>query len=178
MRTKHLILAALFAALTAIGAFIRIPAGLTYMTLQLFFTWMAGLLLGPKWGAASQAAYVLLGLLGLPIFTEGGGLFYVLKPSFGFLLGLPVMAYITGRLANGACSGKRMLLACVVSLAALYLIGLPYLYVVCNAYLGMGISVWTAVKTGMLIYLPGDALKIAAAVVLAKRLVPRLRPAG
>ena len=72
-----LVLTALFAALTAIGAFLRIPAGEISFTLQVFFTSMAGILLGPWWGAASQVVYVLLGLIGLPIFTEGGGLMYL-----------------------------------------------------------------------------------------------------
>ena len=69
---RNMLLTALFAALTAVGAFLRIPLGYSSFTLQVFFTCMAGVLLGPYWGAASQAVYVLLGLVGLPIFTEGG----------------------------------------------------------------------------------------------------------
>ena len=80
-KTRSLILAALFAALTAIGAFLKIPLGALSLTLQFFFTAMAGVLLGPRWGAASQAVYVALGLAGLPVFTMGGGLGYV--PSGG-----------------------------------------------------------------------------------------------
>ena len=76
-----LVLTALFAALTAIGAFLRIPAGEISFTLQVFFTSMAGILLGPWWGAASQVVYVLLGLIGLPIFTEGGGLWQSLRAA-------------------------------------------------------------------------------------------------
>ena len=98
LRTRSLLLAALFAALTAVGAFLRIPVGPISFTLQVFFTCTAGLLLGPWYGAASQAVYVLLGLIGVPIFTEGGGLMYVAKPSFGFLLGLIPMAL------SSACS--------------------------------------------------------------------------
>ena len=66
-KTRSLILAALFAALTAIGAFLKIPLGALSLTLQFFFTAMAGVLLGPRWGAASQAVYVALGLAGLPV---------------------------------------------------------------------------------------------------------------
>ena len=87
MNTRKLVYTALFAALTAAGAFLRIPMGFSSVTLQYLFTAMAGLLLGRRWGAVSQAVYVLLGLVGLPIFTMGGGLGYVFQPTFGFLLG-------------------------------------------------------------------------------------------
>ena len=62
--TRMLLRCAVFAALTAVGAFIRIPFALSSITLQFFFTAMAGLVLGARWGAASQAIYVLLGLAG------------------------------------------------------------------------------------------------------------------
>ena len=86
--TKLLARTALLSALTAVGAFIKIPLGVSSVTLQFFFTAMAGCLLPPLWSAASQGVYVLLGLVGLPIFTMGGGFSYVLQPTFGFLLGL------------------------------------------------------------------------------------------
>ena len=60
MKTRTLILTALFAALTAIGAFLRIPTPISSFTLQVFFTSMAGVLLGAKYGALSQAIYVRL----------------------------------------------------------------------------------------------------------------------
>lgn len=165
--TRSLILAGLFAALTAIGAFIHIPLGLIAITLQTFFTVMAGILLGPKWGALSQAAYVVLGLAGLPIFLLGGGPSYVFQPSFGFLLALIPCAWITGLLAGGGHSPARIVLACLAGECVLYLVGVPYMYVICNAYLGQEMAVETAVRTGMLLYLPGDAVKTAAAALLA-----------
>ena len=80
--TRDLILCALFTALSAIGAFIRIPVPLVPFTLQITFTTLAGLLLGSKKGAISVAVYVLMGLIGIPVFTQGGGFSYVLKPMF------------------------------------------------------------------------------------------------
>ena len=88
MNTRKLTRTALFAALTAAGAFIRIPLGYSSITLQFLCTAMAGCLLGPAYGAASQAVYVALGLIGLPIFTQGGGLSYLMQPTCGFLIGL------------------------------------------------------------------------------------------
>ena len=88
INVQMLVLTPLFTALTAIGAFIRIPTAWVSFTLQIFFTFLAGILLGPGWGALSQLIYVLLGLIGVPVFTEGGGFGYVFHFTFGFLLGL------------------------------------------------------------------------------------------
>ena len=99
-KTKDLILCALFAALTAVGAFIKIPVPVVPFTLQLLFTMLAGLLLGGRRGAAAVTAYILMGLLGFPVFAEGGGLGYILKPSFGYLIGFAAAAYLTGCIAN------------------------------------------------------------------------------
>ena len=169
-KTRMMILAALFAALTAVGAFIRFPLGTMSVTLQLMFTAMAGVLLGAKWGAVSQTVYVALGLVGLPVFTMGGGIGYVMQPSFGFLLGLIPTAWVIGRLTEKESGHWRIALACLAGLAVLYLIGLPYMYLIMKLYLHKSITVWTAIKAGMLVYLPGDAIKIALTVLLYKPL--------
>lgn len=127
MTTRKLVRTALFAALTAVGAFLKIPLGPSAITLQFFFTAMAGCLLGSGCGALSQLIYVLLGLLGLPIFTAGGGFSYVLHPTFGFLLGLIPAAWVIGRLARSTRSFWRIALAALAGLAVLYAVGLPYM---------------------------------------------------
>ena len=174
-KTRMMILAALFAALTAVGAFIRFPLGTMSVTLQFMFTAMAGVLLGAKWGAVSQTVYVVLGLVGLPVFTMGGGIGYVMQPSFGFLLGLIPTAWVIGRLTEKENGHWRIALACLAGLAVLYLIGLPYMYLIMKLYLHKSIIVWTAVKAGMLVYLPGDAIKIALTVLLYKPLRRAIR---
>lgn len=173
--TRMLAQAAVMAALTAVGAFLRFPLGALSFTLQDMFTVLAGVLLGWKWGAASQGTYVALGLLGLPIFTQGGGLGYVFQPSFGFLLGLIPAAALTGALAGEGRDPRRVVPACGVGLAAMYLIGVPYMGMILNVYLGKGLSLWTIVKTGLLIYLPGDALKVAVVTAVAPALCRALR---
>ena len=72
-RTKLIALIALFAALAAVGAFVKIPIGTVPVTLQFAFCNLAMLLLGWKWGTVSIAVYLVLGLVGVPIFTLGGG---------------------------------------------------------------------------------------------------------
>ena len=177
MKTRSLILTALFAALTAVGAFLKIPFPLSAITLQFFFTAMAGTLLGKKYGALSQAVYVLLGLVGVPIFALGGGFSYVFQPTFGFLLGLIPSAWVIGSLARRPLTFWRSVVAMLAGLAVLYAIGVPYMALIANAYLGKGLTFWQVLKNGMLIYLPGDMLKIAAGRALScavTRRVPNL----
>src|SRR5512139_4019246 len=93
-------LVALFAALSGISAFIRLPTPYIPLTLQPLMVMFSGLLLGGRLGALSQLVYVLVGLLGIPIFAHGGGPGYVLQPTFGFLLGFILGAYVIGRLTE------------------------------------------------------------------------------
>ena len=109
-KTLMLVLTALFAALTAIGAFFKIPFALAAISLQFLFTAMAGILLGAGYGALSQGVYVLIGLVGVPIFALGGGFSYVLQPTFGYLLGFLAACWVMGVLAkkvNAAVAEKR-----------------------------------------------------------------------
>ena len=177
MKTRTLILTALFAALTAVGAFLKIPFPLAAITLQFFFTAMAGTLLGRKYGALSQAVYVLLGLVGVPIFALGGGFSYIFQPTFGFLLGLIPAAWVIGSIAKRPLTFWRSVIAMLAGLAVLYAIGVPYMALIANGYLGKGLTFWQVLKNGMLIYLPGDLLKIAAGSALScavTRRVPNL----
>ena len=174
MKIRTMTRVALFAALTAVGAFIRIPLGYSSITLQTFFTAMAGCVLGPWYGALSQLVYVLIGLVGVPIFALGGGFSYVLQPTFGFLLGLIPSAFVIGKLAKRPLTFWRTALAMLAGLAVLYAVGVPYLALIANAYLGKGLTFWQVLKNGMLIYLPGDLLKIAFGSFLCVAITRRL----
>ena len=99
-KTRSLVYCALFTALIAVGAFIKIPIPVVPFTLQYLFTMLAGILLGSRLGSRlgslSVLAYMILGLIGLPIFSEGGGIGYVFKPSFGYIIGFCVETFVTG----------------------------------------------------------------------------------
>lgn len=174
MSARKLVYTALFAVLTAVGAFLRIPLGVSSITLQFLFTAMAGVLLGPACGALSQGVYVALGLIGLPIFTAGGGFGYVLQPTFGFLLGLIPAAAIIGAISRRSASPLRLALACLAGLAALYAVGVPYMALILNGYMGKGMSVSALLWAGMLPFLPGDAIKIAVTALLCPLLRKRV----
>ena len=175
LRTVDLAYAALFAVLLMVCAWINIPLTVPF-TLQTFGVFAALGTLGGRRGILAILAYLLLGLVGLPIFTMGGGLGYVFQPSFGFLLGLIPSAWVMGKLTEGEAKLPRVVLACLVGLGVLYLVGLPYMYLILNVYLGKGLSAWTVAQIGMLVYLPGDALKIAATAAVYRPLRKALGP--
>ena len=161
---------ALFAALTAAGAFIRIPTPGLSFTLQLLFVFLSGILLGPLYGALSQLVYVLLGLAGLPVFTFGGGLSSFFQPSFGFLIGFIPAAAVTGAIAERGTSTLRTLLACLAGLLVSYLAGIPYMWLILNSYMGVSYAFSELILAYMLPYLPFDALKILLVLLVHRPL--------
>ena len=174
-KTKTQILCALFAALIAIGAFLRVPVPLVPFTLQFLFTTLAGLLLGKKAGSAAVWLYVLLGLVGLPIFAEGGGISYIFKPTFGYLIGFGLGAYVTGFLTEQNTSYKQLLAANFAGLLVVYLCGMAYYAAISAFYLHNPIGLWPLFLYCFLLAVPGDIVLCIVAAILAKRLIPIFR---
>lgn len=176
LTTKELILCSLFTALTAAGAFIKVPVPVMPFTLQFLFTMLAGLMLGPRLGAISILAYAALGLIGLPIFAEGGGIWYVLKPSFGYILGFAVGAYVSGTMAwrelkvSGHFTMKNLLRANLTGLVAVYFIGMEYFYIICNYVIDAPIDIGTLFWYCFVLAIPGDLCLCLLAAWLMMRL--------
>jgi len=184
---RMLVLASLFTALTVIGAQLRVPMPFAPFSVQTFFVLLAGLVLGPKYGALSQLLYLCLGLAGLPIFTKGGGPAYVLQPTFGYLLGFPLASFLIGALIYRKpkretfmppATWPQLLLANTLAVLAILTCGVLYLWLNTNWMLGKELQLSQAIAVGALIFLPGDALKIFAAALLYRTLQPRfaMRP--
>ena len=131
---------------------------------------LAGLLLGGRLGAISVGAYAVLGLLGLPIFTEGGGFWYLLKPSFGYILGFIVGAYVTGKMAAKTSNFWHILGANLVGLIIVYGMGMVYYYIICNFVLGTPIGLWPLVLYCFLLAVPGDLCLCVLAAAVTVRL--------
>lgn len=193
MRTIDVVICSLFAALIAVGAFIRItiptqPYPFTF-SLQWLFVLLAGMLLGAKRGALSVAAYLLIGLVGVPVFVHGGGPQYIFRAGFGFLLGFLLAAFLIGLLTERLPRFKwkdsesdvpfmpeflRLMIAAVVGLVAYYFVGTAYYYFMYSVVLetpaewGLGIAIVGCLST----FLPDLALCVVAAL-----LATRLRPA-
>lgn len=155
-RTKNLVLIALFAALVAIGAFIKIPMPLVPITLQFAFCLLAGEVLGVKGGTA-VLIYVIMGLIGLPVFTEGGGFMYVLKPSFGYLLGMVTGTYLCGFINEIKPKNYWVrLLGAFAALLAVDVMGAAYMYVIYNYYLNITLPVSRLMISAVAVFLPTD----------------------
>lgn len=177
LTTKNMVLSAMFVTLIIAGAFIKIPIPMLPITLQTLFTLLAGLLLGRRLGSISVAVYLLLGLLGLPVFTEGGGIFYVLKPSFGYIIGFIAGAYLAGWMVEGeeVPSYKRLLAASFCGLGVIYVIGMIYYAFISNLYLGKAIGLKSLFLYCFLLVVPGDIVLCFLGAFVAKRLIPILR---
>lgn len=176
-KTFKLILVALFAALTAAGAFVKIPIGPVPVTLQFLFIALAGVLLGPYLGALSQLIYVLLGLIGVPLFTLGGGISYIFNPTFGYLIGFILAPIAIGKVSESAKAPTflRTFLGCMLGIAIIYIIGVPYMYIILKYVNHIEITISKAFVTGFLVFLPGDTVKSVIVAFLGKKLIPIIR---
>lgn len=156
-----------FAAATAFGAHVAVPLIPVPITLQTLFVILAGAMLGPALGAASQMAYLGLGVAGLPVFAGGFGLAYLAGPTGGYLLAFPATAFVAGLVARhvrGRGAAAAVLLFTGFFLASLITLG--------------GGTAWLALLTGdmaraiavgFLPFLAGDLLKVALAALVALR---------
>lgn len=177
LEARDIALVGLFAALTAVGAFLRIPIPYMPITLQVFFVLLAGVLLGARLGALSQFIYLIMGLSGLPIFAEGGGPGYIFHPTFGFIIGFIPAAWIMGILTDASkyrVNKTRVLFSSAAALTVIYLAGIPYLYYAINFFLDQEMAFINAAKIG-LVFLPGDALKIAFLSAVGPSVVRNIR---
>lgn len=155
----------LFTALMIAAAFIQIPFPLMPLTFQTAVAVLSGLLLGWKKGMIAMSAYLLMGLIGIPVFTAGGGIYYVLKPSFGYILGFIASAGVGGAICGkGKPTTARFVIAAVAAFLADYIIGVPYC--MATGYM-LGVADLTGLLiTGNLVFMPKDAaLSVAGAFV-------------
>ncbi len=178
--TKNMILCAMFVTLIAVGAFIKIPIPVVPFTLQYLFTMLAGLLLGGKLGALAVCVYILLGLAGVPVFAQGGGIGYIFQPSFGYIIGFAAGAYVTGVIANGKANPgyPRLLAANFIGLGIVYLFGMVYYYMISKFYLGTPIGFWPLFLYCFLLAVPGDIVLCIFGAVLGKRMIPVCQKIG
>ncbi len=164
--TRMMTRAALFGVLTLAFSFIRIPVGPVPVTLQTLAVLMAGLLLRPLTACLAMLLHMLLKIV-------IGGSTPFLSPGFGFILSFvvaaPLLSYLTRKRNKNRFDTVLNLIAVTF---LIYLIGLLYMAFVLSCYLKQSITFERILMTGMIVFLPGDALKAFVAWFLAQRLKP------
>lgn len=167
-----------FIFLTAIGAFVRIPLAFTPVpiTLQTFFVLLSGAVLGGRLGAASQVGYLVLGGMGLAIFTgAGGGMLHLMGPTGGYLVGFVAASWVVGKLIHRSNTARDktnfplILSSFIIGSLIIYLLGFLQLALV------FGCSLKRALAMGVAPFILGDILKALLAASLYKGFQPRLK---
>ena len=168
---QKLVLCAMMAAITAVCAQVAIPIGPVPINLAMLPVFVAGGLLGAGAGAVSQTVYLLVGLLGVPVFSGfSGGPGVVVGPTGGYILGYLVAAFVTG-FAVDKWGEKLWVIAgaMVVGLALCYTFGTLWYLIL------TGKGLVPALMGCVVPFLPGDAAKIIVATLLTKALRRYLR---
>lgn len=166
LSTRSLAYIALFAALTAIGALVSIPAGSVPFTLQVAVVVLAGFALGPWLGAMSMVAYLLLGLVA-PVYASGAsGVGVLFGPLGGYLWGFVIAAWLAGWLRD------RLRVRRLVPVVLVGLAGLLPLYAVGTLWLAWSLhmSLAAAVAAGVAPFVLFDCVKVVAAGMTARAL--------
>ena len=163
----------MFVALTVIGGFFRIPLPPVPFTLQTLFVYLSGSLLGSRKGGFCQVVFLIIGLAGVPIFSMGGGLGYILKPTFGYLVSFPLAAWAVGKFLereNVVFGLKNLVIANIIGFFIITIMGACYLYINMNFIVGKSLTFRQTLWGGIIIFVPGEVIKIALASYISGRL--------
>lgn len=175
LSTKDMTQIAICTAMLSVSALIAIPVGPVPVTLQVFFFLLIPTILGSFKGTISLALYLLLGLIGLPVFAGGsGGIQSFLSPSFGYLIGQLVLSPLVGLIGEGKTKQSifRMTGFMTIAIFLLYSIGMSYQYVIMNYVLGAPITFRTIVAGNLTVFLPLDIMKAIGAAIVYNRVIP------
>jgi len=163
-RTLILSFSATFIALIAAGSWIAIPFFPVPLTLQTLFVLLSGVVM-KRYAVIPAGLYVLLGAMNLPVFHNGtAGIGVLFGPTGGFLIG-----FIPAALVCGLCYESRRegyhLSGLVLAIGLIFSSGV--LWLSCSA----GIPLAQSILLGAVPFIPGDAIKIAAAYTIGKRVI-------
>ena len=162
VKIRDLTVTAVFAAILCIISPFSIPIGPVGITVAPFGVYLSGAVLGWKRGGIAVAVYLILGFIGLPVFSGFmGGIQRLAGPTGGYLVGYIPCAVITGLFADRISKKWAAPVGMLLGTATLYAFGTAWFCVM------SGTGVLPALGTCVLPFLPGDAVKIACAAGIA-----------
>ena len=167
LKTRDVALVGLFAALMVICAWVSVPLGPVPVTLQTFAVFLAAALLGSQRGTLAVGVYILLGVVGLPVFSGFKGL----NPlTFGYVLGFLPLGMLTAA-AEKLFPGRKLALplGMVLGLLVCYLIGTVWFWYVMH-FRGTAYGFGKILSLCVVPFILPDLLKLAAAWLLARKL--------
>lgn len=169
MKIKDLSIMAICLSVLVICSKISFNIGIISLTLQTFAVIIISILL--KWKKASIVfiTYIIMGLVGIPVFSTGGGFDYILKPSFGFIIGFLVASIIIG-----IPFGKNkymVIIKSLIGLLVLDIIGMVYMYIILKFYLASpSVDVLYVIEVGFLPFIIKDLISTVLAALIGIRL--------
>lgn len=168
LSTHELVFVALLAAILCVSSYINIPLPFSPIpiTAQLLVVFLIALLLRPRCATLTVLVWLLLGVVGLPVFSGGKGGFGVLAgPTGGFAIGYLLCAFFVAMVCQQKKKEYQKLLVIIgIGLPVTYFLGVAWMMLV------TGVSWQTAVVTGVLPFVPGDIVKAVSAVFIARPL--------
>ncbi|RZH66793.1 biotin transporter BioY [Natrinema altunense] len=164
------VLAALMGAAAVVGS-IPIPFSPVPVSLGVLVVYLMGLYLGPVWGPASVGLYLTAGAVGLPVFANGAsGIGVLVGDSAGYLWAYPIAALVIGALIHGRGRLENPAETSIPVLAVALLTALTIIYALGTVWLEYVLELGTieAVNLAVVPFIPGDLLKIVAAIAIVK----------
>lgn len=171
-KTKNIVIISLFVSLLCVsGLFLKItfipPVPFTMLT---FFVILQSALLGPKRGSLVCLIYLFMGTVCfLPVFTKGGGLWYVLEPTFGYILVLPFVSLLNGYLVKKVRKTYITFLVFVMSAIIILIVGTAYAYIVLSLTTGVK-DVWQFALSFGIVFIPAEIFKAVLAAIAYRQL--------
>jgi biotin transporter BioY len=157
---KDILLVFSFTLLTAISAKFKIEIGTVPITAQTFAVLLSGALLGSKRGSLSQFFYLIGGLAGIPWFARGGGIAYLMSPTFGYIIGFVLASFFVGFLCERGFD-RKIESAILAMLLGNVLIYLPGLF-----WLAKFVGFEKVLVVGFYPFILGDAIKLFLASLI------------
>ena len=171
MTVKEISYSALFVALIATSAMIIVPTPIVPFSLQPLAIFLIAMTLPKRQALFTIIAYIILGLIGFPVFSGGnGGPVMLIKPTFGFIIGFIPMVYLTNHFKHIKYKGIRIA-SCITGILALYLVALPCLFLNLTVIQKIDLSVVTLISNYCLMFIPTDIISFSLASLIADRLV-------
>ena len=150
----------MFSALIAVGAFIKIPFLLVPITLQTLFIVLSALVLERKLAVLSVIVYIMIGLVGFPIFANGGGINYIFSPTFGYLVSFIFATYFIASFKE-----KNIYISTAIGMLIIYALGMIYFVFIQYVLNGKVYLISYLFYNLFLVFLPGDILSCVVAII-------------